>query len=237
VLAVFLAATAPAAYSHHWAESGEGGWHHKHMMHWIKRVDIPITITGTSSDSAKFTINKMAIEGKKGKVMVVTPDTPLSGSYNMSHDMAYISMGAMGMGHMGVEGMNIRVDSVNNSSIPVAGASAVLGLSDFRIECKGKDYTIATFSKMSVYLPDGSVKSYNLSKPVKVIKSRERKMAVWDAYPAFSKALGDALKGGATFPASASPLKMANYDTAVSGSVEQTIGEAKPMEATEAPPE
>ena len=133
-------------------------------------------------------------------------------------------MGKMGTGSRGVEGMNIRVDSANSSTIKVAGTSAVLGLSDFNIECKTKDYTIASFSKMSVYLPDGTVRSYNLSRPVKVIKSMERKTAVWDAYPAFSKALGDALKGGTTFPADAAPVKVADYDLAVTGGTLRTIG-------------
>lgn len=225
---MFLAAMAPAAYSdHHWKDSGRGGWHHKHMGKMIKRVDIPITVTGTSDSSTTFTMQGMAVEGRKGKVMVVTLDKPLTGKYNMTSDMAYVSTGDMAMDQMGMGGMNIRVDNASNSTLPVAGASAVLGLSDIRVEYKGRDYTIASFGKMSVYLPDGTVRSYDLEKPVKVIKSKERKTVVWDAYPGFTKALGDALKGGATFPADAAPLKLADYEASVMSSTPMTVSDTK----------
>jgi len=226
MLAMFLAAMAPAAYSDHWGDSEDGGWHHGHMAGMVKRVDIPIAVTGTSDNSATFTVQGMAIEGKKGKVMVVTLDQPLTGKYNMTSDMAYISTGNMGKG-MG--GMNIRVDAANNSAIPVAGASAVLGLGGIHTEYMGKDYTIATFGKLSVYLPDGTARMYDLEKPVKVIKSKERKMVIWDAYPAFTKALADAMKGGATFPADAAPLKLTDYAASVMSGMPQRIGDTKPM--------
>lgn len=225
---MFLAAMAPAAYSdHHWKDSGRGGWHHKYMGKMIKRVDIPITVTGTSDSSTTFTMQGMAVEGRKGKVMVVTLDKPLTGKYNMTSDMAYVSMGDMAMDQMGMGGMNIRVDNASNSTLPVAGASAVLGLSDIRVEYKGRDYTIASFGKMSVYLPDGTVRSYDLEKPVKVIKSKERKTVVWDAYPGFTKALGDALKGGTTFPADAAPLKLTDYEASVMSSTPMTVSDTK----------
>ncbi len=230
---MFLAAMAPAAYSdHNLKGSDRGGWHHKHMGKMIKRVDIPITVTGTSDSSTTFTMQSMAFEGRKGKVMVVTLDKPLTGKYNMTSDMAYVSTGDMAMG-MG--GMNIRVDNASSSTLPVAGASAVLGLSDIRVEYKGKDYTIATFGKMSVYLPDGTVRSYDLEKPVKVIKSKERKTVVWDAYPGFTKALGDALKGGATFPADAAPISLTSYEASVMSSTPMTVSDTK-SEAAVKPP-
>ncbi len=228
VLAMFLAAMAPAAYSdHHWKDSDRGGWHHKHMMgKMIKRVDIPITVTGTSDSSTTFTVQGMAIEGRKGKVMVVTLDKPLTGKYNMTSDMAYVSTGDKAMDHMGMAGMNIRVDNASNSTLPVAGASAVLSISDIRVEHMGRDYTIANFGKMSIYLPDGTVRSYDLKKPVKVIKSMERKTVVWDAYPGFTKAMGDALKGGATFPADAAPLKLTDYEASVMSSMPMTVSDS-----------
>lgn len=233
---MFLLAMAPAAYSdHHWKDSDRGGWHHKHMGKMIKRVNIPITVTGTSDNTATFTLQSMAFEGKKGKVMVVTLDKPLTGKYNMTSDMASISTGDMAMDHMGMGGMNIRVDNASSSTLPVAGASAVLGLSDIRIEYKGKDYTIASFGKMSVYLPDGTVRSYDLEKPVKVIKSKERKTVVWDAYPGFTKAIGDALKGGATFPADAAPLKLMDYEASVMSSTPMTVSDTR-SEAAAMPP-
>jgi len=226
---MFLAAMAPAAYSdHHWKDSDRGGWHHKHMMgKMIKRVDIPIIVTGTSDGSATFTVQGMAIEGRKGKVVVVTMDRPLMGNYNMTRDMAYVSIGDMAMDHRGMAGMNIRVDNASSSTLPVAGASAVLGISDIRVEYMGRDYTIASFGKMSVYLPDGTVRSYYLDRPVKVVKSMERKTVMWDAYPGFTKAMGDALKGGTTFPADAAPLKLTDYEASVMSSTPMTVSDAR----------
>lgn len=245
VLAMFLAAMAPAAYSDQWKdsdrrkdsdhwkdsdqwkESGEGGWHHKRMSGMIKRIDIPITVTGMADNSATFTVQNMAIGGKKGKVMVITLDRPLTGKYNMTKDMAYVSTGDMAMDSTGMGGMSIRVDTPKNATIPVAGASAILGLSDIRIEYMGKDYTVATFSKLSVYLPDGKVKTYHLEKPVKVVKSKERKSVAWDAYPGFTRALEDALKGGATFPADAMPLRMSDYAASVMSSKPMKLSDIK----------
>jgi hypothetical protein len=228
---VCLAAFAPAALSLHWGhghghEAGEG---HHMMGRMIKSVDIPITVTGTSDNSAAFTVSGMTIEGMKGKTMAVTLDQPLTGKYNMTNDMAYVS--TKGVGPMGGAGMTIRVDTANNTTIPVAGASAVLGLGDIRVKYHGKDYAIAEFGKMSVYLPDGTVRNYDLDKPVKVIKSKERKTVIWDAYPDFTRALSDSLKGGTTFPADAAPMKLTDYMASVASSTPMRVSEAEPTEA------
>lgn len=221
VLALFLASLAPAAISD---RGRDGGYGHHMMGHKIKRADVPITVTDMTGDSTSFTVNGMAIEGKKGIVMVVTMDKPLTGKYNMTNDMAYVAHDPMAMG-----GMNIRVDKANNTTLPVAGASAVLGLEKIKVNYVSKDYSIAEFGRMSVYTPDGAVKTYDLEKPVKVIKSKGRKTVVWDAYPGFTKALADALKGGTTFPADAAPLKLMDYSASIESSTPMKVEDTKPM--------
>ncbi len=204
VLAVFLLAMAPAAWSdtgHTWGR-GYGKVGHK-----IKSIEVPIVVTGTAGDSTAFTISAAAIEGRRDKAAVVTLDRPLTGKYNSSSDMAFIST-------KGLDGMSLRIDTANNTTLPVAGASAVLGIGKVETEYRGKDLSISEFRKLSVHLPDGTVKAYVLEKPVKVIKSRDRKAVAWDAYPEFTNALKGALSGGATFPADAAPIKVSDLASA-----------------------
>ncbi len=208
VLAIFLLAIAPAAWSD---MGGRGHQGYGAMGHKIKSIEVPITVTGTADNSTAFTLSAASIEGKMGKAAVVTLDKPLAGTYNTSSDMAFIST-------KDIDGMNIRVDTANNVTLPVAGASAVLGIGRVRTEYRGKDLSISEFHRLSVHLPDGTVKAYDLEKPVKVIKSKERKTVVWDAYPGFTDALKGALSGGATFPADAAPMKVSDLISAEMGS-------------------
>lgn len=52
-------------------------------------------------------------------------------------------------------------------------------------------------------------------------------MVIWDAYPAFTQAMRDALQGGATFPADAAPLKLSDYDASLAGATPLNVEEAK----------
>ncbi len=173
----------------------------------IKSIEVPITVTGTSGNTTTFTVSAASVTGKRGRAAMVTFDKPLAGAYNTSNDMAYISL-------KDVDGMSIRVDTANNTTVPVAGASAVLGIGRIRSEYRGKDLSISEFHKLSAHLPDGSVRVYDLEKPVKVIKSKDRKAVVWDAYPGFTDALKSALASGATFPADAAPMKVSDLASA-----------------------
>ena len=201
VLVVFLLAMAPPAYSDagsRWRSDEQG---YGKMGHRIKSIEIPITVTGTSGNTTSFTFSTAAMAGKRGKAGVVTLDKPLTGSYDMGNDMAYIST-------KGIDGMNIRVDSAPNATLPVAGASAILGIGKIETEYREGGLSVSEFHRFSVHLPDGTVKAYELEKPVRVIKDKERKTMVWDAYPGFTDALKGALSGGATFPADAAPMKV-----------------------------
>ncbi len=224
ILAALLLALVPAAYSQDMhRDAGPGDrWEGHHKM--IERIDIPVTVTGTGNDSSTYTINAMAIKGMKDKAMVVTLDKPLTGVYNTSSDMGYMSTGEKA-------GMNVRVDSVANSSIPVAGASGVMSIIRPHIEYKGRDYTIVEFHKLAVYLPDGSVKAYDFEKPVKMLRSKDRKVVITDAYPAYTKALAEAFKGGATFPADAAPVALKDIVTADKSASPELVRDMRPQAA------
>ncbi len=217
VLVVFLLAMVPAAWSHMGSMERGYGYGKDKVGHKVKSIQMPITVTGMADNTTTFTVGAASIAGKKDKAGVVTFDKPLAGAYNMSSDMAYISVKDIG-------GMNIRVDTANNATLPVAGASAVLGIGKLKTEYRGKDLSITEFHKLSVHLPDGTVKAYDLEKPVQVIKSKERKTVVWDAYPGFTAALKDALSGGATFPADAAPMKVSDLVSAEKSAAPGSVG-------------
>ncbi len=214
VLAVFLLAMVPAAWSHMGRDYGYG---RDRMGYKVKSIEVPITVTGTADNTTAFTVGAVSVAGRKDMAGVATFDKPLTGAYNMSGDMAYISLKDIG-------GMNIRVDTASNATLPVAGVSAVLGIGKLKAEYRGKDLSITEFYKLYVHLPDGTVKAYDLEKPVKVIKSKERKAVVWDAYPGFTEALKAALSGGTAFPADAAPMKVSDLISAEKSATAKTVG-------------
>ncbi len=231
LLAMLLLAMVPAAYSMDMhRDAGPGAKCDGHMMHhkMIERIDIPVTVTGASNDSSTYTINAMAIKGMKDKVMVVTLDKPLAGAYNATSDMGYMYTGDRA-------GMNIRVDTIANSTIPVAGTSGIMSIVDPQIEYKGKDYTIVEFRKLAIYLPDGTAKTYIFEKPIKMLKSKDRKMAITDAYPAYTKEMTKAFQGGATFPAEAAPVALKDIITAERSANPELVRDTRPQAA--APPQ
>jgi hypothetical protein len=77
---------------------------------------------------------------------------------------------------------------------------------------KDKNGSTMQFTGMSVYLPDGSVKSYTYTKPVQVVKSWKDKTARIIADATFWSNMQDALKGGAKFPANAAPVPLKTID-------------------------
>jgi hypothetical protein len=223
LITAMLLAMAPAAYSHDMQGAMCGGkWDGKGVGHRVQRVDIPVMITGTSGNSTTYTVNAVAIKGKKDMVAVVTFDNPLKGVYNASNDMGYMST-------KNKDGMTIRVDTVNNSTLPVAGASAVMSVQHIRRECKTRDYTITSFDRVVMHMPDGTVKAYDLEKPVTMIKSKDRKMVITDANPAYTKALMDSLQGGSTFPTGTAPMPIQDLISSEASASSMNVGGMKPM--------
>jgi hypothetical protein len=202
MMLIVLLSVVPAALSHGWHHGGMGG-EGRRMGHMIQRIDMPITVTGTKDNTASFIVKNVAMVGHKDMAGVVTFDKPVKGAYNMTDNMAYMT-------NAGATGMNIRVDDMNTSALPVAGSAGIMSMGNISVLYKGKDYAIMQFGKVSFHLPDGTVKSYDLDKPVKIVKSYERKSGVMDASPGFTNAIKDVFSGGKTFPADAPPMKVSD---------------------------
>jgi len=213
-MVIVLLSVAPAALSHGWHNGGMGEG--RSMGHMIQRIDMPITVTGKKDNTVAFVVNNVAMVGHKDKAGVVTFDKPVQGAYNMTDNMAYMT-------NAGATDMNIRVENMTTLALPVAGASGIMSMGNISVLYKGKDYAIMQFGKVSFHLPDGTVKSYDLDKPVKIVKSYERKAGVMDASPGFTNAMKDVLVSGKTFPADAPPMKVADLMKAEAGKTAMRI--------------
>lgn len=201
-MTIVLLAMAPGTYANDMHRGPGYGYTFDdgHMMgRQVMRVDIPLTVTGTSDNMTTYTVGDLAMKGKKDTVATITLDKPLTGTYDTANNMGY-------MPTAGKDGMNIRIDTVNNGSLPVAGASGIISLQNIRTLYKDSDYSIMEFRKLVVHLPDGTVKPCSLGKPVKVIRSKDRKAVVTDANPGYTTALNSIFKGNLTFAANATPV-------------------------------
>lgn len=136
---------------------------------------------------------------------VATYKKPLMGTCNVSTGTGMISFAD-------ALPATATIDYVNNMSIPVAGANAVVALQDFKmtggVKGKGKGNYDIQFGKMIVYLPDGTAQSMKLDKPVKMSVSLDQMKLTIDANPTVAGMMAGMLKAGATFPAGAKPVRL-----------------------------
>lgn len=189
-----------------------------------ERIDIPIKVTGMAGNTTTFQVKDMAVRGMKDKAMIITFGNPLPGAYNLSNDMAYIST-------INANTMNINVTTPENASLDASGAMVVLSLTGIR-SLLNDDYHITEFKGLALHMPDGSVRTYKLDKPVKMINSKDRQMIIWDAYPSFTKTLADALKGGQTFPSGAAPVSIKSLADSEATVTPAQLAYAKPQPAS-----
>jgi hypothetical protein len=218
-----LAMAAPAMADHYSGAGDRCSWDKYKYDRMGKEKDVYMTIAidGRTDNTTSFTVTDMAMKGKMDKAVLIKPGAPLTGTYNTSNDMGYISTASFMPATM-------IIDAVNNTSIPVAGGSAVMGMHDMKVLAKEKDYKVFQFGMVSFYTPDGNATTYQLERPVKVTYSGDRKMVVIDAYPSYTKAMAEALGAGATFPADAPPVPLNSLMTAKSAVTAQTVGYEKP---------
>ena len=230
VIAILLATAFPA-----WAQDAATttdyrGWDKdrgSRMGHAMKDAYMTIAVDGMSGSTATFSVMNMAMVGKEDKAVLITPASPLTGTYNTSADMGYISTANFMPATM-------TVDNASSISVPVAGASAVLGMHDWKVLTKEKGFMVSQFRRLSVALPDGTVKDYKLDKPVRVTYEKDRKMVVIDGYPSYTKLLSDALAGGATFPSGAPAMPLTGLQQQAKSASTESVGYEKP--AYVAPP-
>lgn len=174
----------------------------------VDEIYAAIKVTGATNSSATYDIMNIAIKGKDGKVVTMSPATPISGTYYFANDTAVIPLSnKTGVGrHKPVMG------DYSNATINVAGASAVIAMKNVTTVKHAKGNFETQFTGLSVYLPDGSTKSYTLTTPVRIVGTKDKKTVTVIANPAMRADIRDALAGNATFPANAAPVPLKTID-------------------------
>lgn len=167
-----------------------------------------IAMTGLSSDSLSFNVLNTVVKTKDGSVMTKDYSPPIPVQYFYANDT--IKYGEKGpVGYEEFQGF-ARKD-YNTATINVAGASAVIAGKDIVVSPKdgGIEFQIRGFY---AYMPDGTVKSYKLTTPVKSVMGMDRQPMTVAVTPELRAAMLDAFKGGAKFPANAAPVKIKDID-------------------------
>lgn len=199
---------------------GYGGMHKG-----MKDVYMAVSGGSMSGDTASFSINGIGMAGgKKGIAAAVTFGSPLTGTYNTSSDMGYITMA-------NALPMTIVVDKTGTTTMPSGNASAIIGLHGLKTLTKEKGYKVSEFKSVSVILPDGTVKYFKLDQPVRITHSMDRMMVVIDAYPSFTKRMASIFggAGGSSFSAMGmSSMSMKDLESMEAKAQPETIGYEMP---------
>ena len=134
---------------------------------------------------------------------VATYNKPLMGMCNASTGMGMITMSD-------ALPATATINYANMSSIPVAGASAVVALQDFKMTgaAKGKDKYDFQFGTVTVYLPNGTGRTMKLDKPVKMSFSADQMKLTIAGNPTMANMMMGMFKPGVTFPANANPVRI-----------------------------
>lgn len=128
---------------------------------------------------------------------------PLNGMINVSRGIGMISKANM-LPYM------TTVNLANRSSIPAAGVSAIVALQGGKktnLTAAGAGARVSEYNRVSIMLGNGSVETILLDKPIRVVKSEDRKLAIIDAYPAFTRYMAGWLQGP-RFSASATAVPL-----------------------------
>lgn len=186
------------------------GMHHNNATKtWnIDETYSAIKVTSMTSNSATFDVLNSVMKMKDGKVKTMDFAKPIPVQYFFANDTAVINMGNKTMMHP----KPVKGD-YSNATINVAGASAVMVKKNITMLKHDNTSCVMQFTGISVYRPDGTVKSYTLSKPVTVTMSRATKTATVTGSPELRADIQDALKGGGTFPANAAPVLLKTIDS------------------------
>jgi len=209
IVASLLLVLAPSALSkgmngHDW----KGGKNGKAIS--IDETYSTIVVNASKPGATTYNVLNSAIKDKDGNVVVMNFTTPITGTYYSSNDTAIVQLPArnkLDRPHI----KPVRTD-YNNATISPAGGSAIIAKRNITVLKHDNKTFEFQFTGISVYLPDGSVKSYTLKTPVKVTMSRDTHTATAVGSPEFRADIQDALKGGAKFPANAAPVPLKKID-------------------------
>lgn len=171
-----------------------------------KAVMMTISADGMADGNMTFSVPyaaKVYRMDNKEMAVVATYDKPLKGACNVSTGMGTISI-ADALPAAAI------VDYANKTSIPVAGANAVVVMQDFNMTGATKEMGTYDFQfgKLTVYLPDGTVKSIKPDRPVTMSVSLDEMKLITVADPTVAKTMAGLFSAGTKFPAGAQPVKL-----------------------------
>jgi hypothetical protein len=99
-------------------------------------------------------------------------------------------------------------DYLNESTIPVAGTNAVIALQDLNMtDATGGEYRFESRT-LSVYLPDGTARTFTLNKPITLTSSADQRTMTIEAEPAVVGTIAGTLGSGVTFPPDAKQVRL-----------------------------
>ena len=184
------------------------GWKGKgEMMKNVDEVYESIAYMGTKDGVTTLNIMNAAIKDKSGNVTLLNFTKPVSARFYSSNNTFVVTKPEKMTG----ERKKPMKTDYNSATINPSGASGVVALKNITMLKMDNKTAEFQFSGLSVYLPDGSVKSYTFTTPVKAVKSWKDMTTKIDN-PAVIADMQDALKGGAKFPANAAPVSLKTVD-------------------------
>lgn len=206
--ALLVYAIAPGAISQGAHQNYKSG----KMMN-IDETYAAIVVTGVNDQSATYQVLNAAFKTKDNKAAVMNFTKPISAQYFFSNNTVFISKDKMWNKTGNKTGKHPKPALVdyNTATINPAGASAIIAKKNVTTLKHDNTSWEMQFTGMSVYLPDGTTKSYNFAKPVKVVFNKKDKKATIIADPAFNANIKDALtalSSGKKFPANAAPVPL-----------------------------
>jgi hypothetical protein len=168
-------------------------------------------VTGTSGDSVTLNVLNTVVKNKDNSVLTkdLTPPTPVQ--YFYANDT--VKFGGQNRMTLGELQGYARTD-YDAATINVAGASAVMAAKHVGVSMKdgGVEFQIPGFT---VYLPDGTVKTYKFDTPLKASMALGSTTMSTAGNPQLKAALQDIAKEGAKFPANAAPIKIKDIDAKI----------------------
>lgn len=169
-----------------------------------------IGVTGATDSSVSFDVMGSAIKGKDGRVIFMNDTRTRTGTYYFANDTAVIPF----LNRTPGERPRAVIGDYGNASVDVAGASAVIAMKNLTMTRYGRGEHEAQFTGLSVYLPDGTAKSYSLTTPARITRSPDNRSMMIAGGPSMRTALQDMAKSGARFPADAKPVALKAIDAA-----------------------
>jgi hypothetical protein len=168
-------------------------------------------VTGTSGDSVTLNVLNSVVKNKDGSVLAkdLTPPTPIQ--YFYANDTVKLgSKDRMTLGEL----QGYTKEDYDTATINVAGASAVMAAK--HVGASMKDGNIQfQIPGFSVYLPDGTVKTYKFDTPLTASMAPGSTTMTTTGNPQLKAAIQDIAKEGVKFPANAAPIKIKDIDAKI----------------------